>query len=162
PHCQTLEPAIEEWLHNDKPENAEYVPMPAVLGNSWALLARAYYTFEAMGVLDELHPKVFAAIHDKGMRFTSIEQVADWAAAQGVDRRMVIDTFDSFAVDTKLRYAQLMSERYGINGVPAVIVDGKYRTSVSLAGGQEELFKVINYLVKLAASEREQTPKESG
>ena len=153
PHCYRLEPFMMQWLQN-KPENVEFVPIPAVLNEKWAFHARVYYTLEALGLDEQLHARVFEAIHRERRPLKTVEQVADWVAENGGDRQAIIDTFESFAVENKLNFASVMSRKYGISGVPSIIIDGRYRTSVSLAGSYEELLEVINYLVKLAAEER--------
>lgn len=154
PHCNTLEVPLQKWLKNGKPENAEYVAFPAVLSDRWEPGARTFYTLEALGLLDELHGKVFYAIHSEHRNLGSAERLAEWVEEQGYSAQDVLDTYDSFAVNTKLNYAKTASKKYDVNGVPAVVVDGKYRTSVSQAGDFDTLFKVINYLVDKAAAER--------
>lgn len=153
PHCYRLEPFIIDWVEN-KPENAEYVPIPALLNPKWEFHARAFYTFESLGVLDQLHAEFFNAIHRDNKKINTVEALANWAAEQGVDHQAVIDTFSSFAVENKLNFANVMSRKYGITGVPAIIVDGRYRTSVGLAGSHEKLIEVINFLVEKAAEAR--------
>ncbi len=54
PHCYALEPYLKKWLKN-KPEFVEFVQLPAVLNRSWAFDARVFYTFVALGLMDELH-----------------------------------------------------------------------------------------------------------
>ena len=154
PHCNTLEAPLQEWLKNGKPENAEYVAFPAVLSARWEPEARSFYTLEALGLLDELHGKMFYAIHSEHRKLGSAQSLAEWVEQQGHSAQDVLDTYDSFAVNTKLNYAKTMTRNYNIDGVPAVIVDGKFRTSVSQAGDFETLFEVINFLVEKAASER--------
>lgn len=66
----------------------------------------------------------------------------------------VTSAINSFAVDSKFRNASLITKRSTTAGVPAIIVDGKYLTSVKLAGSKENLFNVINLLVEKAAAER--------
>ena len=56
-------------------------------------------------------------------------------------------TFNSFAVDAKVRRARDLSQRFGIDGVPAIIVNGKYRTSSTLTGGQQQTMEVVNFLI---------------
>ncbi len=153
PHCYRLEPYLQRWLQN-KPENAEFVPIPAILNENWGFHARAYYTFEALGLTEQLHVPFFDAIHRDRKPFNTVEQLAEWAATQGADPDAIVSTFNSFAVNNKLNFANIMSRKYGISGVPAIIVDGKYRTSVSMAGSHDELLEVINYLVAKAAEER--------
>jgi thiol:disulfide interchange protein DsbA len=153
PHCYRLEPFIVEWEKN-KPENAEYVAIPALLNPNWEFHARAYYTFESLGVLDQLHGAFFTAIHEQRKDINTVEALANWAAENGVDHTSVIETFSSFAVENKINFANVMSRKYGITGVPAIIVDGRYRTSVSLAGSHDKLIDVINFLVEKAAEAR--------
>jgi len=156
PHCYRLEPFIHRWLDN-KPDNAEYVPIPAILNENWEFHARAYYTFEALGLVDRLHGKFFDAIHKERLAFNTVEQLAEWATQYDVKQESIVNTFNSFAVNNKLNFASVMGRKYGITGVPSIIVDGKYRTSVSMAGSHEELLNVINFLVEKAAAERNTT-----
>lgn len=153
PHCYNLEPYVHRWLES-KPDNAEYVAYPAILGQSWVFHARAFFTFEALGALDKLHASFFDAIHKEKRKFGGAEDLADWAAGQGQDKQAVLDAFKSFAVDTKTRHAGLLSGKYLVTGVPAIIVDGKYKTSARLAGGNAELFELVNYLVEKSQGER--------
>ena len=153
PHCYALEPYLKKWLKN-KPEFVEFVQLPAVLNRSWAFDARVFYTFVALGLIDELHEAYFDAIHKDRRRMKKVEQVASWAQEQGVDPQLILDTFNSFGVDSMLANATQMSGRYEADGVPTIIIDGKYRTTVSLAGGHNEIIDLINYLAQRAKSER--------
>jgi thiol:disulfide interchange protein DsbA len=40
-----------------------------------------------------------------------------------------------------------MTRHYGVSGVPTVVVNGKYSTGASLAGSNQKLIEVIDYLV---------------
>ena len=153
PHCYALEPYLKKWLKN-KPEFVEFVQLPAVLNRSWEFDARVFYTFVALGLIDELHEAYFDAIHKDRKRMKNVEQVASWAQEQGVDPQLIMDTFNSFGVDSMLANATQMSGRYEADGVPTIIIDGKYRTTVSLAGGHNEIIDLINYLAQRAKSER--------
>ena len=143
PHCYALEPYLNKWLKN-KPEFVEFVRLPAILNRSWAFDARVYYTFVALGLVDRLHDAYFEAIHEERKRFRTAEQVADWVAEQGLDPQPILDTFNSFGVDSMVAHAADMSGRYETDGVPTIIIDGKYRTKVSFAGGQNELIDLMN------------------
>ena len=153
PHCYALEPYLKKWLKN-KPEFVEFVQLPAVLNQSWAFDARVFYTFVALGLMDELHEAYFDAIHKDRRRMKNVEQVAAWAQEQGINPQLILDTFNSFGVDSMLANATQMSGRYEADGVPTIIIDGKYRTTVSLAGGHNEIIDLINYLAQRAKSER--------
>jgi len=154
PHCYRLEPYIIEWKKN-MPENAEYVPIPALLNANWEFHARAYYTFEALGIEDQLHAEFFNALHVQRKNINSVEKLTEWARDLDISEADQIPaTFTSFAVENKLNFANIMSRKYGITGVPSIIVDGRYRTSIGLAGSHEKLIEVINFLIDKAAQER--------
>ncbi len=153
PHCFELEPYLNKWLKS-KPDFIEYVRLPAVLNRSWAFDARVFYTFVALGLVDSLHQAYFEAIHTDRKRIVTVEQLADWVADKGQDPQQILDTFNSFGVDSMVAHAADMSSRYETDGVPTIIVDGKYRTKVSLAGGHNELIDLMNYLALRAQSER--------
>ena len=152
-HCYRLEPFITRWRKN-KPENTEFLPVPAVLGTKWAFDARMYYTLEVLGLAEQLHTNLFDAIHQANRSLDTLKEFTDWAVQNGADRQKLVAAFNSFAVENKVSFATVMSRKYDITGVPAIIVDGKYRTSVSLAGSHEKLLEVIDYLVGKAAEDR--------
>jgi thiol:disulfide interchange protein DsbA len=148
PHCFHLEPYLEKWL-KDKPANAAFRRMPAVLGPNWEPGARAYFAAQELGVLDKLHEPLFRAIHIDRRPLFDEDQLVAFAAEQGINADQFRKAYDSFYVNMKVRRAAELERRYGIEGVPTVIVNGKYRTSVGQAGSKEGLIQVIDYLVKL-------------
>ena len=146
PHCYNLEPRIEQWVEN-KPDNVEFVRIPAVLGRSWELGARAFFTADELGVLDTTHAKLFDAIHGEKRTINNKEQLAEFFAEQGVDKEAFSKAYDSFSVETKLKRSQQLVKRYRIDGVPAIIVNGKYMVTVSSAGSSARVFDVVDYLL---------------
>ena len=152
PHCFRFEPYVERWLRK-QPKNAQFVRLPGIFRPSWENHARAYYTAELLGVMDKVHKPLFNAIHLQKKKMDNEEVLRDFFSEHGeVDKADFIKTFRSFAVETRLRRAKTMTNRYGIDGVPAVIVNGKYRISARTAGSNAEMLKVINFLVKKESS----------
>jgi thiol:disulfide interchange protein DsbA len=154
PHCFHFEPALEAWLKH-KPDDVVFRRLPAIFTNPlWELDARAYYTAEALGVLDKIHPALFDAIHKSHRKLNTEAALAAFFAENGVSDEDFRRTFHSFYVDTKVREARLMTQRYGIDGVPSMVVAGKYRTEASLAGSEEAMLRVVDFLVarEVAAS----------
>ena len=149
PHCNDLEPKINAWAKR-LPKDVAYRRMPVVFRDSWAPLAKTYYSLEAMGLLERLHEKVFAAIHQDNVILTSQDVLFDWIEKQGVDRKKFIDTYNSFAVQAKVQRSIQLSRAYGITGVPSVIVNGKFLTAPSMTGSPDTLFPVIDDLIKMA------------
>lgn len=147
PHCYRLEPYVKRWLKR-KPAKAEFVRMPAIFRPEWEIHARAYYTAEILGVVDKIHSDMFEAIHEKKQRLNNEAAIMAFFAQHGVAEKDFKRVFRSFAVETKVRRSKDMSRRYGIKGVPSLIVNGKYRTAAQEAGGNAKIFQVVNYLVE--------------
>lgn len=146
PHCYQFEPHIQNWKAS-KPDNVKFTAVPAVFRKSWEMHARAFYAAEAMGKLDTFHRQFFKAIHEKRMRFKDRAALGEWVASIGLDADEFLSNFDSFAVAAKVQKAKKLTHQYKINGVPSIIVNGKYRSSGSLTGTYKNLIKVTNTLV---------------
>jgi thiol:disulfide interchange protein DsbA len=146
PHCYDLEPLIQTWLKH-KPDNVEFHHLPAALGRRWEPLARAFYTAQILGVLDKIHQPLFDAIHAEGRPLNDEQQIAEFFAEHGVDKETFHKTYNSFDVELQLRRAQHLVQSYGIFGVPAMVVNGKYVTDGNMAGSKDDILKVVNFLI---------------
>ncbi len=151
PHCNNFEPYMHEW-EKSKADYIVFERLPAEFNRrSWIPVARLYYTAQILGVLEQVHPEVFRRIHDQRKFFRSEDDVVDFLTGYGLEESKVRSTYNSFAVETKLRRAQTLISRYGVTGVPSVIVNGKYRTNATLAKGYPNLIKTINQLAEKEA-----------
>lgn len=147
PHCYQFESSLHAWLKT-KADYIQYVPFPAVFTNEkWKNSAKAFYTAEILKVYDKIHAAMFKAIHEKARSLFDEKSIGEFFVEQGVSQEDFTNTYNSFTVDTKVRTATQMTARYGIDGVPAVIVNGKYRVLVQ-SGGFSKLFEVVDYLAK--------------
>ena len=151
PHCYTLEPHVEAWRAT-MPANVEFVRIPASLNQSWQIHARVYYTAEALGVLDQVHEELFRQIHSRGSRLDTEASLIEFFGRYGVTEAQFTETFNSFAVQTKLRQSDSLVRRYRITGVPAVVVNGKYVTGADMAGGEKRVFEVVDFLIERESS----------
>jgi len=149
-HCFDFEPNLHKWL-KAKPKNVNFVRIPAVFNKRWELHARAYYTAEVLGVLDKIHQPLFDAMHLKKQKMATSGELAAFFVKHGVSKETFMETFNSFSVDSKVRRATDLTKRYGIDGVPTLVVNGKYRSTGSLAGGRENMLKVVDHLIKQEA-----------
>lgn len=145
PHCWHLEPALEAWLES-LPEGAAFRRMPAT-GGRWDAHARAFYAAQAMGKLDGFHKALFRAIHEEKRELKTEDDLVALAVEAGLDEAEFRADYRSFLVETQLRKAKEMATRYGIDSVPTIIVNGKYRTGPSQAGGQGRMFQVLDELL---------------
>jgi thiol:disulfide interchange protein DsbA len=147
PHCYKLEPYVENWKKKLS-SDVKFVQYPAILRNEWAIHARAFFTAQILGVDDKTHQAIFAAFHELRRPANSEKALKAIFIEQGVDGKDFDKTFRSFTVESKLRRARDASKRYGIKGVPALIINGKYRTNARLAGSNANMLKVVDYLVE--------------
>lgn len=151
PHCYAFEPYLQRWLE-DAPSWLSFVRIPAVWDEGLRLHARAFYTAEALGKLEEIVTPLFREIHVNNNPLASEDALAEFFAAHGVDEETFRDVFDSFSVDMSLRRADTLNRRYQVQSVPVIVVNGRYVTDGEMAGGYEELLAIV---AELATAERE-------
>lgn len=151
PHCYDFEPKLKEWVKSQA-KNVEFVRQPAAFNEVWAKHAKAYFTAEALGVVDKVHDDLFDAIQNKKQSLETEDDLAKFFVAHGVKESEFRDAFNSFVVDAKMRKAPIMASSYGLTGVPAVIINGKYKTNGPLAGSHEKMIEVMTRLVKQESS----------
>lgn len=157
PHCFALDAAVESWRKNKAPY-VEFVRIPVMWGEVHRAHARLFYTLKALGKLDELHSKVFADIHVEhqplyapGDPLATQRQQLQFAKDNGISEADFMKAYNAFAVHTDLNEADDLVRRYRIDAVPTFAIAGKYETDMSMAGGEANLFQLIN---DLAASEK--------
>lgn len=148
PHCYDLEPSLHEWLKT-KPQSVHFEQMPAVLNNpNWIFMAKVFYTAKELGVLEQAHGPFFSALHRDKKPLFSVDAIAEFFTQFGVKTDDFKATFGSFKVDQLVRNAMKTTQAYGIEGVPAVIVNGKYLTDVPMAQSRDRLWQVVDYLTQ--------------
>ena len=113
PHCNNLQPSLEAWVKR-KPADVEFKHVPAVFQDSWVPLTRAYYTIEAMGLVDKLHQEMFAALHKQRVNLKDANAIFDWAASKGVDRKKFADTYNSFGVNGRTQRSIELTRKFDI------------------------------------------------
>lgn len=155
PHCYQLEPRLVAWAKK-LPGDVTFRRVPGIARPDWAAGGRAFYAMEALGVAEKLHAPLFDAIHkQRSVKPNDDAALIDWITKQsGLDRKKVEEAYNSFSVNTKVMRATQLFRASGATGVPALIIDGKYLTSSTLAGGNEEALKVADYLIEKARKEK--------
>lgn len=146
PHCNALDPFLENWRKQGKANYVSFVRVPVMWGAVQRTHARVFYTAELVGKLDELHSQIFAEIHDKHDPLTSPEQIETFFTGHGVSKNDFQKAFSSFAVEASLKRAEALGLHYRIESVPTLIVNGKYVTDIGMAGGPQQLIALINEL----------------
>jgi thiol:disulfide interchange protein DsbA len=147
PHCAHFQPYADQ-IKQALPAYAQFTYMPAIFNAQWEPYARAFYTAQSLGVLDQTHQALFDALHRDHVPLRTIEDLAGFYAQHGVDRAKFLAASGSFEVESKLARAQEIVRNAGVDGTPSVIVNGKYRVTGSSAGGFPQLIELVEFLVK--------------
>ena len=151
-HCYDFEAFINGWAEN-KPANVRFVRIPAIWNPLVKLHAQLYYTEEVLvknGKIadpEQFRAAVFAEYHRRGNRLASMDAIQALFEKHGVSADDFNSTWGSFEVSQKLRVAQDLARRYSITGVPAVVVNGKYRSGAAEAGGYPRLLELVDELI---------------
>jgi len=145
PACFNFEPYLDAWNEN-KADYVNFVRVPAPWNPLSELHARAYYTAEALGIVEQSHAAFFNEFHRNGNYLQSEGELADFYSQFGVDEETFTSTFNSFAVHTKLQRARDLIERYRISGTPGIAVAGKYSVTGAQAQSYENWFAIIDEL----------------
>jgi thiol:disulfide interchange protein DsbA len=149
PHCNVFEPQLDAWSKK-VPADVAFRRVPVAFTALHETHARLFYALEAIGQIEALHRKVFAAMHQQRKRLDKEADIVAFMTENGVDGAKFTEAFKSFGVATKVRQAKSLSEAYKIDGVPALGVHGRYYTSGSLAGDNARALQVTDYLIQTA------------
>ncbi|WP_022947639.1 thiol:disulfide interchange protein DsbA/DsbL [Methylohalobius crimeensis] len=147
PHCNRFDPYLEDWA-KDKPDDVAFKRQPVIFGRNWAPQARAYFTAEVLGMVDTIHSDFFKAMHVDKKSMSGEEELATFFVDHGVEREAFKNAFHSFAVDMKMRQAEVVAAEYGITGVPALVVNGKYKVTGRTAKSYDNMITVLKKLVE--------------
>lgn len=148
PWCYKIDAPLNQWaLSMNKGIELERVPV--VFKPEWNLYAKAYYTAKTLALADKLNPKLFKAIQEDKNPLSSNQSMTDFFIMNGVDKEIAKSAFEnSPTIDMRVQNGMTLLANYKIKGVPAFVVNNKYQTDLQMAGGQERLFQILDYLVK--------------
>lgn len=147
-HCYSFDPLLSRW-EAERPEDVEFNRVPAVFSQDWALLAQAFYTARALGVTQEMHGPLFEALHVRRLDLRDTAVMANlFATSAGVPEADFQRAFTSFSTKSRVMQGDAKTRAYGVTGVPTMIVDGKYRVDARMAGSNEQMLEVVDFLVE--------------
>lgn len=150
PHCNAFEPTLDAWQRKLPADQVAFRRIAISFRPNQETLQRLYYALESLGLVDTLHRKVFNAYHVEHKPMASDADVVAWAQANGADGAKIVDAMKSFSVATKVRLARQLAEGYGIDGVPTLGVQGRWRTAPSIAGTEARALAVTDALIVMA------------
>ena len=145
PHCNTFEPAFDAWAKR-MPADIAVRRVPIAFRDDFVPQQRLYHALEAMGLVEKLHSKVFAAIHVEKQKLDRAEAIVDWVAKQGVDKAKFLEQYNSFSIANKSTRGTQLQNAYKIEGVPALGVAGRYLTDGTMAKSMGRVLQVVEFL----------------
>jgi thiol:disulfide interchange protein DsbA len=148
-HCFNMDPYLDKWA-DDLPKDVTFKRIPAIPRKDWVASAKAYYALESLGLVNKLHEKLFDAIHkEKTFKHNDSKALINWIALNGkLDIKEVEAAFNSFSMKSKLSRSFKIFKAAGATGVPTMIIDGKYFTSSTMAGGEQNAIDIMNFIIK--------------
>lgn len=149
PHCNAFEPSFDAWAKR-QPAHVVVKRVPVAFRDNFVPQQQLFYTLEAMGKVDELHKKVFYAIHVERQKLDTQATIVEWAVKQGLDRNTFSETYRSFGVTSKARKATQLQDAYQVDGVPSIGIAGRFFTSGSLAQTLDRSLQVADHLIEQA------------
>ena len=149
-HCYNFEPFVEQWA-SAKPDYVNFIRVPTVWSPPVRLHAQAFYAAEALGRTEDMHTPFFREMHVNGNFLQTEAEIAAFFGQFDVGGEEFTSAFQSFAVHTKLQRADELARRYRVSSTPSIVINGKYLTNASMAGGYPQLLVLID---ELAAAER--------
>ena len=145
PHCYDFEPELNAWLKRQA-KDVTFRKVPVAFRDDFMPHSQLFYALESMGKGEAMNDKVMYAMHKENKRLMTENEIADWIASQGIDRNTFLATYRSFAVISKARAARQMADAYRIDGVPTIVMQGRYVTSPSIAGTKAKAIAVMEHL----------------
>jgi thiol:disulfide interchange protein DsbA len=153
PHCNDLEPKLEQWV-KALPADVNFRRIPVAWQDPHIPYQKLFYALEAMGAGNDVHAKVFKAFHEQRLRLDNEAAIGAFAAAIGVDKSKLMDALKGFTVATKIRTASQQVTSYQIEGVPTLAINGKFMTSPEMAKGELQALRVADALIVKARTQR--------
>jgi protein dithiol oxidoreductase (disulfide-forming) len=162
PACNFAYPQIAK-LRKTLPPNAvmNYVPAAFNAAEDWPMFQRAYLAAKALGVADTAHEAMFDAVWKSGdlaimdkatnqpkKPLPSIEDAAAFYAKYGVKAEEFVATANSFTINTRMKQADAFIKASGVDQTPTLIVNGKYRLTVTSAGGWDKVEQLVQFLIR--------------
>lgn len=154
-HCFNFEARIEPWKAK-LPADVNFVRWHVKWDRNTENMARALYTAQALGVMDQVHPALFRAIHLERKRLQNQKQIGEVFVQQGVDQETFDKTFNSFGIKSQVEQVDAKVRGAQIRGTPSLLVDGRFVIEARPNVDHEAMLKIADFLVARVREERGQ------
>jgi len=147
PHCFQLESYVHDFVKT-LPEGVSFLQTPAPLNKRWVPHAHAFYIMEAVGKKEEMATALFNQLHVAKNLINTESQLAEFFEKYDIKKSDFEKLYNSFSVRTKVRQAEALARAYRLDGVPAMVVNGKYVVGTRMAKGFPRMIEIVNFLIE--------------
>jgi len=152
PHCYEFNnDHLHKWEESFT-EDIDFRLVPATFPG-WVTHAEIYYAAEELGKVAELHQPLFDAIQSSPRKYKNRDDFIALFGKHGVSEDEFNGVFKASGfrkiskVQEKVDKTNALIKAYRLTGVPALIINGKYKIGVREAGGFANMVKVANFLI---------------
>ena len=146
PHCFAFEPTIEAWIAR-LPADVHFRRIPVGFDALKETHQRIFYTWEALGLVDQMHLKTFTRFHVQKRPIDTERAMLDFAQESGLDVAKVGQAWNSFSVQTKCREARRLEDDYGIEHMPEMAIAGRFVAVAQPDAGPASVLVTTDWLV---------------
>jgi thiol:disulfide interchange protein DsbA len=149
PHCFALEPFVQAWEQH-LPKDVVFKRIPAAMkGSEFYVDAQAAFTADQLGVGEKIREPFFNAIHrddDEPLR-TDQDAIRTFFGKFGVKPADFDAAWNSFGVQMDISRSQHLTDAYQVEGVPTVIVNGKWKTGAGYQMEPADIMRCVEFLI---------------
>ncbi len=163
PHCYTLEGIVDAWKPSLS-KDVNFIRVPAFYGpNIWKSHAQLYYTLQSMGVIEKVHDAIFDEVQNKKNYLKNTDAMAAFLNKNfGIEKAKFENSYNAIGIVHQLLKASSMVRGYGLTGVPAIVIDGRYVVEPRLAGSLENMTAISDFLISKIREERKKEQEKAG
>ena len=146
PHCFAFEPIIEPWIAK-LPSDVHFRRVPVGFDARKQEHQRIFYTWEALGLVEQMHGKTFARFHVQKKPIDSLDDMLVFAKESGLDTAKVENAWRSFGTDAKCKEANRLEDAYGIEYMPEMAIAGRFIAVAQPAAGHASVLATTDWLL---------------
>lgn len=160
-HCHAFDGPLNAWVRA-RPA-IRFQRLPIAFSARDVPLQRLYFAVQALPNPEQLHRRIFDAIHRQKRALDSEGAMADFMVQQGIDRAAFLDAYRAPGVQQQIDRVLALRHRYAVRAVPTLVVADRFLTSPSMvqAGAdaaqpvEQATLRMLDHLLAQAAVPRQ-------
>ena len=150
--CYKLDDSITAWAQK-LPDDIAFVRLPGLFFSDWQFHGRIYMTMQELGTTYEQHHAIFDLIYKDKFKVESDAELPAFLDKIDVDKDKFMQIFNSNQMTETMDSLQDYLSDSGIQAVPALIVNGRYRFTTKDTEGKQFL-ELADHLISLERNAR--------